>query len=216
MAFQTAGSHLGVPAASMKNLRDEFDPVHANPRKGWHKRPLRPNRQRVLGELCDTSDQALVEVVSRILGGDREVAEWITEPLTERKERVENVAERLRTGRLAEEYFLEHARDICGVSVTELVDVRNHACGFDFALRNRPRVAIEVKGIKSKRGDILFTDHEWKEARRREFDYWLVVIASLAQRPRSRVIENPTSSLNGRIVIRTATVVSWRATVAVA
>ncbi len=40
-AFRATGSRLGVPPASMKNLRDEFDPLHPNGRKGWHKRRLR-------------------------------------------------------------------------------------------------------------------------------------------------------------------------------
>lgn len=215
-AFATAGRGLDVPASSMKNLRDEFDPMHANLRKGWHKRPLRPNRQRVLAEFCDISDEALLEIVTRILGGDSEVAECISKPLTERRERVENVAERLRTGRLAEEYFLHHAEEICGVSARHLVDVRNRACGFDFMFSDRPNVAIEVKGMKTTRGAVLFTDYEWKEASRRQTDYWLVVIGSLVRNPRHRLIENPTSLLRGQIVIRTAPVVSWRLAVAVA
>ena len=47
-AFRLAGDQLGIPASSVKNLRDEFDPFHDNMRRGWHKRPLRANRHRVL------------------------------------------------------------------------------------------------------------------------------------------------------------------------
>lgn len=214
-AFLTLGRKLGVPSASIKNLRDEFDPVHSNPRKGWHKRPLRPNRQRVLGEFCDTSDQALFEIVERILRRDRDIVEFICAPLARRKDRVENVAERLRTGRLAEEYFLTNAQAILGIRAGELVDVRTHACGYDFSLAGRAEIAIEVKGMKSARGDILFTDFEWKEATRRQNAYWLVVVGTLVRTPRHRIIENPTSSHRGQIVLRSATTVSWRAAVAV-
>lgn len=215
-AFRAVGSKLGLPPASIKNLRDEFDPVHSNPRRGWHKRALRPNRQRVLGEFCDSSDQALVVIVEGILRGDREVAQCISSPLSRKKDRMENVAERLLTGRLAEEYFLTHAREILGIRTPALVDVRNLACGFDFGLSNRTDVAIEVKGMKSTRGDILFTDFEWKEATRRKDAYWLVVVGSIQRNPRHRVIENPTACLRGKIVLRTATAVSWRAPVTVA
>ncbi len=215
-AFARVGGILGVPGASMKNLRDEFDPVHANPRQGWHKRPLRPNRQRVLGEFCDTSNSALFEIVERILKGDREVAEYISAPLSRRQDRVDNVAERLRTGRLAEEYFLAHSRTIIGFAAGELLDVRSHACGFDFGISSRAEVAIEVKGMKSARGNILFTDFEWKEAARRKGMYWLVVVGSLAKNPRHQLIENPTSRLRSQIVLRNVTAVSWRASVAVA
>src|SRR4051794_5247166 len=72
-AFQEASDALDVRSASFKNLRDEFDPIHGNERRGWHQRALRPNRQRVLGELCEVSDEALLELVSRIMS--REEAE---------------------------------------------------------------------------------------------------------------------------------------------
>ena len=35
------GFALGAKPASIKNYRDEFDPVFPNKRKGWHKRPMR-------------------------------------------------------------------------------------------------------------------------------------------------------------------------------
>ncbi len=50
-AFRRAGEALKVTPASIKNLRDEFDPVHKNARKGWKDRPMRPNRQRTLPSL---------------------------------------------------------------------------------------------------------------------------------------------------------------------
>ncbi len=52
-AFADAGAGLAVAPSSLKNLRDEFDPVHGNSRRGWHARPLRKSRQRVLAELCE-------------------------------------------------------------------------------------------------------------------------------------------------------------------
>src|SRR5690606_37797681 len=167
-------------------------------------------------ELCDTSDHALFEIVEQILRRDRDVMENICAPLAQRNDRVENVAERLRTGRLAEEYFLTHAQDILGIRGGGLIDVRTHACGFDFALVDRAEVANEVKGMKSAKGDILFTDFEWKEATRRQSAYWLVVVGSLIRTPRHHVIKNPTALLRGKIVLRSATTVSWRAAVEVA
>ncbi len=175
----------------MKNLRDEFDPVHANARRGWHKRPLRPNRQRVLGEFCDASDEAVLEIVARLLAGDREVGELITKPLAEAKETVANVAERIRSGKLAEKYFMEHSEAICGVPAGSLLDCRDLACGYDFGVAGRQALAIEVKGMRPLRGAILFSDNEWRQANRRTADYWLVVVGGLETRPRARLIENP-------------------------
>lgn len=172
-AFSSVADSLKVAPASIKNLRDEFDPVHSNSRKGWHKRPLRPNRQRVLGQFCDTSDEALVEVVARLLARDAEVRELISVPLAQESGRGEDVAERLRTGRMAEEFFVNHSELICGIASGLLVDLRNEARGFDFGVRDRATLAIEVKGLRALKGTVLFTDHEWQIARRRTGDYWL-------------------------------------------
>lgn len=214
-AFSKAATCLGVPPTSMKNLRDEFDPVHPNPRKGWHKRPLRPNRHRVLGMFSDISDNALIEIVSQILDGDQEVAEVISKPLAVERTRVENVAERLRTGRLAEEYFMEHSHRICGVQPDSLIDMRQLACGFDFSISDRPLIAIEVKGMKGRKGEILFTDYEWNVAHHRQSNYWLVVVGCVDERQSHRLVQNPVSKLAARVTVRTATSVSWRTRIAV-
>src|SRR6266403_5328861 len=40
-AFNVIGYAMGSKPASIKNYRDEFDPLFPNRRKGWHKRPTR-------------------------------------------------------------------------------------------------------------------------------------------------------------------------------
>ncbi len=40
-AFNVIGYALGQKPASIKNYRDEFDPLFPNKRRGWHKRPTR-------------------------------------------------------------------------------------------------------------------------------------------------------------------------------
>src|SRR5271169_6625544 len=40
-AFNVIGYALGQKPASIKNYRDEFDPLFPNKRLGWHKRPTR-------------------------------------------------------------------------------------------------------------------------------------------------------------------------------
>src|SRR5581483_8368906 len=109
-AFSHAGECLSVAPTSFKNLRDEFDPFHGNPRRGWHGRPLRPSRVRVLAELCDTSDEALLQLVARIFVHDREVLVEAVKPLAKRRPVVHNVAERLLTGRRAEQFFIENSQ----------------------------------------------------------------------------------------------------------
>src|SRR6266852_703614 len=40
-AFNVIGYALGSKPATIKNYRDEFDPLLPNRRKGWHKRQIR-------------------------------------------------------------------------------------------------------------------------------------------------------------------------------
>lgn len=215
-AFQQAATALDAPPASFKNLRDEFDPVHGNMRRGWHGRPLRKSRQRVLSQLCDVSDAALVELVDRILAKDPDALEDAVAVLATPTRAFANVAERLLTGRRAEEYFLKNCKNIINVVRSSIQDHRNAACGFDFGIRGRERVAVEVKGIKASRGDVLFTDREWTEATSRRDDYWLVVVGNIETSPVARAIRDPVATLDATCRYQTSIAASWRANVAVA
>jgi hypothetical protein len=215
-AFAEAGKLLKVAPGSLKNLRDEFDPVHGNARRGWRDRPMRPNRQRVMGELCEVSDAALLEMIDAILRHDADAVQGVVAPLSKPAERIHNVAERLRTGRLAETFFRDNCQAIAGVLASSLLDHRELFRGYDFGLRDRATIAIEVKGIKQLRGGIAFTDREWTEATARREDYWLVVVGKVESSPVARLITDPTASLQAKCQYQTNIAASWRATVAVA
>jgi len=84
-AFTQAAEALSIQPASLKNLRDEFDPFHPNSRQGWHKRDLRPNRQRVLYDLREVSNDALLELIANILERNTEataeaIDSWLVRP----------------------------------------------------------------------------------------------------------------------------------------
>jgi hypothetical protein len=215
-AFSQAGKLLNVAPASLKNLRDEFDPVHGNARQGWRNRPLRPNRQRVLGELCDVSNDALIEMIDRILHHDPDAVQEVVTPLSKPAERVHNVAERLRTGRLAETFFLENSMRIAGVLESLILDHRMLARGYDFGVQKRADIAIEVKGLKQSRGGIAFTDREWREATIRRADYWLVVVGNIEANPIARLIHDPSNALKANCRYQTTISAIWQATVEVA
>jgi len=168
-----------------------------------------------LGELCDVSDAALVELISRILAKDQEAVEDAVSVLATPEKLVRNVAERLLTGRRAEEHFLEHCEQIINVTRSMIEDNRLAACGFDFGVRGRDRMAVEVKGLKQMRGDILFTDREWTEALARRQDYWLVVVGNLEATPRVRTICDPSAHLRTSCRYQTSITATWRANVAI-
>jgi len=215
-AFKKIGSQINTKPASLKNLRDEFDPVHDNTRRGWLNRPMRPNRQRVIAEFSELSDEGLIEIVSRILSRDPKVANDVVEPLAASRSRVENVAQRLRTGRMAEDYFLRESQSICGIGADDIQDRRIDAQGYDFSVLSRPFLMIEVKGLSVAAGDILFTDREWQVARQNREEYWLVIVGCLADQPRAKLHIDPFASLHVRSVIERCTRISWRSRVRVA
>ena len=124
-----------------------------------------------------------------------------------------NVAERLLTGRRAEEYFLSHTRPLLNVDVSDVLDLREAARGFDFGVRGREEMAIEVKGIKERRGGIQFTDREWSEAKYRGNDYLLVVVGNLIAEPIAQVMPNPHAVLDAQCTYQKSVSAVWRSVV---
>ena len=214
-AYREAADALSEPAASFNNLRDEFDPIHPNSRLGWHKRPLRPTRLRVIAELQDVSDDALLELVACILRREEESIVEAVDALAIIPRTAYNVAERLLTGRRAEEFFLENASRLVQVHLSEILDLRQAACGFDFGVRGQPHLAVEVKGLKPLRGGIQFTDREWREAKSRRDDYRLVVVGNLAAEPVAQVFPDPYGTLDASCTLQTSVTAIWRSVVSV-
>lgn len=212
-AYNEAAQALAKPPDTFNNLRDEFDPVHPNPRKGWHQRTMRDSRQKVLNELKDVSDDALMELVKHILKRDEEAINEAIDSLAVVNRVAYSVAERLLTGRRAEEYFLSNAQQLIEIPRQNIIDRRDAACGYDFGIQNQPEWAIEVKGLKSTRGTIQFTDREWTEARVRGDNYWVVVVGNLATQPTSKIFRDPYRSIAIKSRYRQTIAVEWISTV---
>ncbi|MBI4567727.1 MAG: DUF3883 domain-containing protein [Planctomycetes bacterium] len=208
-AFREASQALGVPPASLKNLRDEFDPLHPNERKGWHKRALRPNRQRVVDELRDVSDAALMALAERILVRDEDATVEAIDAMAVATRRPYNVAERLLTGRRAEEFFLMNVESMLRIPREFILDMRDAARGYDFGVRHDSETAIEIKGLKGLTGAITFTDREWMEACFRGQKYLVVVVGNLQATPVHNVIRDPRTALRPRSSFRSTIAVSW-------
>ena len=164
-------------------------------------------------KLRDVSDEAVVELVDRIIKRENETTQIAIDSLATVNGVARNVAERLLTGRLAEEFFLTHSESLVSIPTADVVDMRYAAQGYDFAVRDRPECAIEVKGLKATRGVIQFTDREWREAGIRRCNYWLVVIGNIAVEPTTRVIHDPCTVLTARSVYRQSIVVEWHSSV---
>ncbi|MEZ4726973.1 MAG: DUF3883 domain-containing protein [Caldilineaceae bacterium] len=212
-AYHEAAMVLEKPPQTFNNLRDEFDPIHPNPRQGWHNRTMRASRLKVVDELQDLDDDALLALVDRILQRDEESIGEAIDSLAVVNRIAHNVAERLLTGRRAEEYFLANVQTILQISSQHLIDLRHTACGYDFGVTDEPDWAIEIKGMKETRGAIQFTDREWREAKVRKSDYWVIVIGNLAYQPVFDVFRNPHRLLTIKSRYRQTVAVDWIATV---
>ena len=210
-----AGARLGVKPSSLKNLRDEFDPIHENARRGWLNRPMRNDRAEVVASFSTRSDEELLEVVRGILSRDSIVENEVIRPLAGTQQRIMNVAQRLRTGRLAEVFFVRNSAEICEITSSDLLDERELARGYDFAVRSRRSLRIEVKGLATSRGEIVFTDLEWRVAREYRGDYWLVVVGRVPDNPTAKLFRNPRASLLVSQVVEQIERLSWRSRVSV-
>jgi hypothetical protein len=215
-AYDEASRALSVVSLSFRNLRDEFDPFHGNKRVGWHKRTIPPSRQRVLDDLKEVSDDALKALVDSIIIRDEEATAEAVDSLAAVPRTAQNIAERLLTGRRAEEFFIENCEALVGIRQSELADHRQLACGFDFGVARLPKLGIEVKGLKHIKGEILFTDREWTEAGYRRDNYWLVVIGNLDSAPRGKVVSDPYRALKVSCSYQVTVAANWRSRVSVA
>ena len=175
---------------------------------------MSPTRQKVVSEFSELSDDALIAVVERVLARDEDATEEAFQAFEPRTGTVCNVAERLLTGKRAEEFFTSHSFEIVNIPANRIIDARHRAAGYDFADPNNPQCAIEVKGLRASNGSILFTDRGWQEAACRASDYWLVVVGNLDDDPLAKVFRDPCSTLDATCTWHRSVTASWRAVVA--
>ena len=209
-AFESLGRSLEVPPNSVKGLRDEFDPVHSS-RKGWRHRAMHPTRVRVVEDLEDASDAAILELVRRILLRDQDATREALDALVPPPGAASAAAQRLLTGRRAEEFVLANCKPLLGVERAFIRDAREDLLGFDFEIQASPCICVEVKGLQAAEGDLLFTDREWREAQVRRAGYWLAVVGNLAAlRPRATVVRNPAATLHPYCRFERSVRPAWR------
>lgn len=196
-AFNTLGYSLHARPASIKNYRDELDPYFPNTRKGWHKRPLREHCERVLDAYRSADIAQLGELIKGFLMPVREV-----ESIPEIK-RVLNIhdaeasssfARRLITGKAAEQYFAVNYSRIAEFSGLTLTNTTGWGCGFDFKLAHQSGesfCAVEVKGLRTRFGQIRLTELEHDMADALRSRYYLVLVRNFSEKPFHTVINNP-------------------------
>jgi hypothetical protein len=216
-AFNVIGYALGSKPASLKNYRDEFDPIFPNQRKGWHKRPIREYCREIYEQYKALDLEEFTGLVRSFFGFDNNTPteEAQTE---ERGNGATAFAQRLATGLAAERYFeLVHA-SLPNFQGLLLENATRFGCGYDFRLRREAShqdfLAVEVKGLMEQSGSLSLTPKEYDTASALRERFFLFVVRNFRETPRHTIFQDPTSSgLDFRRKETVIVQVSWSTTV---
>ena len=211
------GRILGVNPNSVKNMRDEFDPLHDNPRVGWYQRPLRPSRAKVVETFQNLSEEELRDIVLEILTNPKfaksDDFSDIIEPISKREKKRKGKSVfiiRGPTGRDAEEAFIKHHQKYGEPVNGKLQDMRDFGCGYDFEITNGiQKTQVEVKGLDGDSGGIMFTSKEWDVAKNNGQSYYLAIIRNVSKTPIIQFIQNPAAILKAKKSVFTTVQVRW-------
>lgn len=212
-AFNVIGFALGVPPASIKNYRDEFDPLFPNDRKGWHKRPMRDYCKDVYDIFAVLNMASFAELLRRIIYKEQDLYGFVKSADSPLVENGDTFAKRLLTGQAAEQYFISEFNNIPTFNGLEIKDTTKLGCGFDFKLySNEVSYAIEVKGLNDMHGNVSLTSKEYSVAATLKDRYYLFVVRNFRDKPFHDLYKNP---LNGDLpfsrVEQMVMQVSWAA-----
>lgn len=216
-AFNVIGFALGSRPASIKNYRDEFDPLFPNQRKGWHKRPTRDYCREVFEEFKGLNIESFTGLVKSFFGLDQSA--WGETATTDQGDAGASAfAQRLITGLAAEQYFESVHADLPEFKGYLAENTTRYGCGYDFRLRanssEKDFLAVEVKGLKEQTGSLSMTPKEYDVASVMRERFFLFVVKNFRELPSHEIFQNPLSgNLHFRRTERITVQVSWLTTV---
>jgi hypothetical protein len=215
-AFNVIGYALGQKPASIKNYRDEFDPLFPNKRQGWHKRPTRDYCLKVFTEYRALDLETFAGLIRAFTGYD-ESAWSELQPKGKKADRSSSFASRLTTGLAAEHYFESVQPSLPEFHGCAVENTTRLGCGYDFRLQPAARaefLAVEVKGLKERSGAISLTPKEYETATSMKDRFFLFVVKNFRESPFHEIFPNPLSAgLSFTRKERVSIQVTWLASV---
>ncbi|MGE7691436.1 protein NO VEIN domain-containing protein [Lysinibacillus sp. NPDC097214] len=203
-AHEEIGKKLGYKRNSVKNRRDDFDPLFGH-RAGWHQVELSKSNLKIVDAFDHLSEEALRAVVLDLLDEASSRAVLLLSENVHKQ--TSTYTTRGITGKKAEAIFVDWFAKYYPHDV--LVDTRDLGCGYDFEVENSDRV-FEVKGLSGDNGGVLFTDKEWVIAAEKQEDYHLVLVKDcFSNEPIVEVYSNPHRKFNPKKQITTVINVNW-------
>jgi hypothetical protein len=215
-AYNVIGYALGQKPASIKNYRDEFDPLFPNGRRGWHKRATRNYCLKVFMDYKGLDIETFTGLVKSFAGYDESVWSELR-PKSKKLDGESTFAKRLVTGLAAENYFQAKFPTLAEFKGCEFENTTRLGCGYDFRL-HRPDdsdfLAVEVKGLTERSGGISMTPKEHQLASAFAGRFFLFVVKNFRKSPYHEIYRDPLAgalsfSRKERLVVHT----SWLANV---
>jgi hypothetical protein len=211
-AYNVVGYALGSRPSSIKNYRDEFDPIFPNSRKGWHKREIREYCRKVLDRYEKLDFESFVGLIKSFAGYDENIQSAV-QSKDEPADRASGFAKRLITGLAAERYFESVHSTLPEFQGFTIENTTQLGCGYDFRLspkNGKDFLAVEVKGIRERSGSISLTPREYEIAGKLQDRFFLFVVKNFRKEPYHELFLNPTSgSLQFARTERVVIQVSW-------
>src|SRR3989344_5243734 len=197
-AFNVIGLALGVQPASVKNYRDEFDPLFPNERQGWHKREIRKYCKDIYDTFHALNLTEFSSLLKDIIYKDRDLDVLMEEIAKSEGEKESSFAKRLITGQAAEQYFKDNFLSLDLFRGYSIEDTTKIGCGFDFKLMPEKKdfyFGIEVKGLNDQSGNIALTNKEHTVAGILKDRYFIFLVKNFKEKPYHQIYRDPIEKL---------------------
>lgn len=195
-AFHTFANLTNRSWRSVKYYRDEFDPVFDNGRVGVVSREMYPTRKALLVRYGDLPQAEFALLIQDLFSSAGRFDLSVNKEAVKAGSKANSFAERLRTGKGAEEWFLAHYAQYPRFAPCAVESTIDLGCGFDYKLTppTEKFLGVEVKGIKAKKGEILLTEKEHQIAASLKKRFYLYVVTNFGSEPIPCIIEDPLNS----------------------
>lgn len=204
-AFNELGAKLDYSPNSVKNRRDDFDPLFGH-RAGWHQVELSKSNLEIVEAFDHLSEEALRAIVFDLLDESSSKGGFLLGD-TIRDRKASTYTTRGVTGKKAEALFIKWFQD--HFPLYNLIDTRDFGCGYDFGVIGSNEV-YEVKGLSGIDGGVLFTDKEWKVAAELQDEYHLVLVKDcFGEDPIVEMYSNPHEKFSPKKQVSTTINVNW-------
>lgn len=215
-AFNVFGFAIGVQPRSVKNYRDEFDPLFPNDRQGWHKRATRKYCKDIYDSYHHLNLSEFTSLIKKVIYKDHDLDLLMEEIAKDDDNHESTFAKRLITGQAAEQYFRDSFAEVDLFHGHKLHDTTNFGCGFDFKLINEnssPYFGVEVKGLNDKSGSVALTSKEYAVAGLLGDRYFLFVVKNFREKPFHQIFRNPIKTLDFSKTEQRTIQISWSVSV---